>query len=71
VKSNPVGFLNSHHMPMRQHELVLVMYRRLPTYNPQMSKSAPRVATVLKQADGRTFAIYRSGVVDKYYLPQN
>ena len=32
-KSSPAGFLNSHRMPMRQHELVLVYYRRLPTYN--------------------------------------
>jgi site-specific DNA-methyltransferase (adenine-specific) len=58
VKSNPVGFLNSHKMPMRQHELVLVFYRRLPTYNSQMSKSAPRVAKVLKQTD-RGSGVYR------------
>jgi site-specific DNA-methyltransferase (adenine-specific) len=51
VKSNPVGFLNLHRMPMRQHELVLVFYRRLPAYNPQMSKSAPRVARVLRDVE--------------------
>lgn len=58
VKSNPVGFLNSHKMPMRQHELVLVFYRRLPTYNPQMSKSAPRVAKALKR-ESRGSGVYR------------
>ena len=58
VKSNPVGFLNSHKMPMRQHELVLVFYRRLPTYNPQMSKSASRVARVLKTSN-RESGVYR------------
>jgi site-specific DNA-methyltransferase (adenine-specific) len=58
VKSNPVGFLNSHRMPMRQHELVLVFYRRLPTYNPQMVKSAPRVARQLKEEEDRETGVY-------------
>lgn len=30
------GFLNANRMPMRNHEHVLVFYRLLPTYNPQM-----------------------------------
>lgn len=30
------GFLNSSKMPLRNHESVLVFYRKLPTYNPQM-----------------------------------
>lgn len=36
VKNKPVGFLNARKMPMRTHEDVLVFYRKLPTYNPQM-----------------------------------
>jgi len=32
-KSNIVGFLNSKRMPMREHELLLVFYEKLPTYN--------------------------------------
>ena len=32
-KSNVVGFLNSKRMPLRQHELLLVFYKKLPTYN--------------------------------------
>ena len=59
VKSNPVGFLNSHKMPMRQHELVLVFYRRLPTYNPQMIASAPRVSRALKEVQNREGGVYR------------
>lgn len=35
-KTRPVGFLSSHHMPMRAHENVYVFYKRLPTYHPQM-----------------------------------
>jgi len=32
-KSNKVGYLNSKKMPMREHELLLVFYKKLPTYN--------------------------------------
>lgn len=35
-KIMPVGFLWSHHMPLRAHENVYVFYKHLPTYNPQM-----------------------------------
>ena len=35
-KKMPVGFLCSHHMPMRAHENIYVFYKHLPTYNPQM-----------------------------------
>lgn len=30
------GFLNAKKMPMRRHENILVFYKHLPTYNPQM-----------------------------------
>lgn len=30
------GFLNANRMPMRNHEHILIFYRALPTYNPQM-----------------------------------
>lgn len=29
------GFLNANKMPMRNHESIIVFYRKLPTYNPQ------------------------------------
>jgi len=32
-KRNVVGHLNSRKMPMRKHELLLVFYKKLPTYN--------------------------------------
>ena len=35
-KTLPVGFLWSHHMPLRSHENIYVFYKHLPTYNPQM-----------------------------------
>ena len=35
------GFLNANRMPMRQHEDILVFYKKLCTYNPQMVKCEP------------------------------
>lgn len=32
------GFLNSKKMPLRQHEDICVFYKKLPMYNPQMTK---------------------------------
>lgn len=34
-KTLAVGFANSRRMPLRSHELILVFYKKLPTYNPQ------------------------------------
>jgi site-specific DNA-methyltransferase (adenine-specific) len=34
------GFLNSHKMPLRSHEDIMVFYQALPTYNPQFSRGA-------------------------------
>ena len=35
------GFLNANKMPLRAHEDIVVFYRTLPTYNPQMVKCEP------------------------------
>lgn len=35
-KTMPVGFLQSHHAPLRAYESLYVFYKHLPTYNPQM-----------------------------------
>lgn len=35
------GFLNAKRMPLRQHEDIVVFYKKLPTYNPQMQKCEP------------------------------
>lgn len=40
-KSRSSGFLNANRMPLRSHEHILVFYRALPTYNPQMGKGKP------------------------------
>lgn len=40
-KTNPLGFLNANRMPLRTHENILVFYRALPKYNPQMWYGKP------------------------------
>ena len=42
------GFLNSHRMPLRAHENILVFYRRLPTYNPQFWNNGRKYVAVRK-----------------------
>lgn len=37
-KDNGTGFLNAKKMPLKLHENVLIFYKKLPTYNPQMRK---------------------------------
>ena len=40
-KSRPTGHLNSNRMPMKAHENILVFYKKLPTYNKQMTIGKP------------------------------
>lgn len=35
-KESGTGFLNAKKMPLKDHENILVFYKKLPTYNPQM-----------------------------------
>ena len=35
------GFLNAKRMPLREHEDIVVFYKSLPIYNPQMTKGIP------------------------------
>lgn len=40
-KSKATGFLNAKKMPLKAHENILVFYKSLPTYNPQMTDGTP------------------------------
>ncbi len=42
-KSKPTGHLNAKKMPMKEHENVLVFYKKLPTYSPQDLIYLPRI----------------------------
>lgn len=37
-KNKPTGLFNANRMPMRQHETILVFYRRPPTFTPQKTQ---------------------------------
>lgn len=41
-KKAPSGFLNCKRMPLRAHEMVLIFYNQLPTYNPQKTSGHER-----------------------------
>ena len=40
-KSRPTGHLNANRMPMKAHKNILVFYKKLPTYNKQMTIGKP------------------------------
>ena len=40
-KTMAVGFLNANKMPLRAHENLLLFYKHLPTYNPQLEYKEP------------------------------
>lgn len=41
-KTQPTGFLNAKKMPLRSHEDICIFYKKLPTYNPQMTDGYER-----------------------------
>lgn len=45
-KTHATGFLNSSKCPLKNHENILVFYKKLPTYNPIMSKGHRKVSRV-------------------------
>lgn len=40
-KENGTGFLNAKKAPLKDHENILVFYKKPPTYNPQMKQGTP------------------------------
>jgi site-specific DNA-methyltransferase (adenine-specific) len=54
-KKLSTGFLNAKKMPLRQHEHILIFYKKLPTYNPQMeTRGKPRVKGITTETGKRT-----------------
>lgn len=47
-KGNATGFFNAKKMPLRAHEHILVFYKKLPTYNPQMTHGHKRKTATKK-----------------------
>ena len=58
-KTSATGFLNAHKMPMKAHENILIFYKKLPTYNPQMEHGhARKVSTAYHKRNCRATANY-------------
>lgn len=70
------GFLNANRMPLRQHEDVLVFYKKQPVYNPQFTEGKPLhgkgISYRNKEHSNRNYGKinvvddYRKGSVQKY-----
>ena len=56
-KTQGTGHLNAKKMPMKNHENILVFYKKLPTYNPQMR-------------EGQSYYKQKSGVASSNYGSQ-
>lgn len=71
-KALGTGHLNANKMPMRNHEHILVFYKALPTYNPQMKIGKMRMKGSIK---GNTTSNYgdfkgQTSINDQYH-PQS
>ena len=62
-KTKATGHLNSKKMPMKAHENVLIFYKTLPTYNPQITDGHTPVHSYTKHtADGSNYGKTKTGI---------
>ena len=59
-KDNGTGFLNAKKMPLKKHENILVFYKHLPTYNPQMREGFNPYYNVRKNPDSSNYGDYKA-----------
>lgn len=66
------GFLNANKMPMRNHEHIVVFYKSLPTYNPQMSIGKMRQKGTRNSKQSSNYGNFDYKVsVNNIYHPQS
>lgn len=76
-KTCPVGFLNAKKMPMRVHELILVFYRKQPTYNAALIESQRSTPLKAKKCNtkcelyGQKTLRYTTARPDGYRCPRD
>lgn len=62
-KTKATGHLNAKKMPMKAHENVLIFYKNLPVYNPQMTSGHAPVHSYTKHTDdGSCYGKTKSGI---------
>ena len=58
-KTSATGFLNAHKMPMKAHEQILIFYKKLPQYHPQMEHGHVRkVSTAYQKRNSKKTTNY-------------
>src|SRR5690606_33568674 len=62
-KNKSTGFLNAKKMPLRQHEEILVFYKKTPTYNPQKTTGHKPANSYTKHtSDGTNYGKTKTGI---------
>lgn len=72
-KNKPTGFLNAKKQPLRNHEHILVFYRKPPAYTPQMTTGHEPVHAAVQTSHGlnygnKTQRIVSGGSTERYPL---
>ena len=66
-KTSPTGFLNAKKMPMKAHENILIFYKQLPEYHPQMEHGHVRkVSTAAHKRNSKKTTNYGSHGLTSY-----
>jgi site-specific DNA-methyltransferase (adenine-specific) len=64
-KTKAGGFLNAKRMPLRAHEDIIVFYKKLPTYNPQMVEGKSYIKKAITNGDGKNYGKFdRVGTIN-------
>lgn len=66
-KPSATGHLNARKMPMKAHENILVFYRTLPTYNPQMTEGHERKVSSIEHKRNSHFSTNYGRYLNKGY----
>ena len=61
-KDNSTGFLNAKKMPLKKHENILVFYKHLPTYNPQMREGFKPYYNTRLNSQSSNYGNYKDAV---------
>ena len=66
------GFLNANKMPMRNHESILVFYKKPPTYNPQKTTGKMRMKGSVKGSGTENYGKHHGQTsINDSYFPQS
>lgn len=66
-KALGTGFLNANRMPMRNHEHILLFYRKLPIYNPQMGVGLRKKGNRKHDRNGTNYGRFATEGTSNYF----